>query len=98
MNHAEADALGGVDDDRVRVVSRRGTVVAPAKVGTVVPPGVVFVPFHYGDLGEDHAANNLTPSVWDPVSQQPVQKIAAVRVEPVEGATTSAWSHLEPSR
>ena len=47
---ADANRLGVLDGDRVRIVSRRGSVVAPAKVGDVVPPGVVFVPFHYGDL------------------------------------------------
>ena len=72
--------------DTVRVVSRRGTVVAPAKVGTVVSAGVVFIPFHYGELGEEHAANNLMAKAWDPVSKQPIQKIAAVRLERV--ATT----------
>ena len=98
LNQADADSLGVVDGDRVRIVSRRGSVVAPAKVGDIVPAGVVFVPFHYGDLGEEHAANNLTPSLWDPVSQQPVQKIAAVRLEPVADATTRAWWQVEASR
>jgi predicted molibdopterin-dependent oxidoreductase YjgC len=98
LNRADADSLGVVDGDRVRIVSRRGSVVAPAKVGDSVPAGVVFVPFHYGDLGEEHAANNLTPSLWDPVSQQPVQKIAAVRLEPVADATTRAWWQVEASR
>jgi ferredoxin-nitrate reductase len=63
-----------LDGDHVRIVSRRGSVVAPAKVGDVVPPGVVFVPFHYGDLGEEHAANSLTPDVSDPVSKQQFRK------------------------
>ena len=63
-----------------------------------LPAGVVFVPFHYGDLGEEHAANNLTPSVWDPVSQQPVQKAAAVRLEAVAAAATRVWWHVEASR
>jgi len=58
----------------------------------------VFVPFHYGDLGEEHAANNLTPKTWDPVSQQPVQKIAAVRIEPIETTVARAWWQLEQKR
>jgi anaerobic selenocysteine-containing dehydrogenase len=82
----------------VRIVSRRGSVTAPAKVGDVVPPGVVFVPFHYGDLGEEHAANSLMPQTWDPVSKQPVQKIAAVRIEPFETTVTRAWWQLEETR
>jgi anaerobic selenocysteine-containing dehydrogenase len=98
VNAADADRLGVLDGDRVRLVSRRGSVIAPAKVGDVVPPGVVFVPFHYGDLGEEHAANSLTPATWDPVSQQPVQKIAAVRIEPLQTPATRAWWQLEETR
>jgi len=98
MNAADAARAGVVDGDRVRIVSRRGAVVAPAKVGDVVPPGVVFVPFHYGDLGEAHAANNLTPQTWDPVSKQPVQKIAAVQVERIETSASGAWWQLEETR
>jgi anaerobic selenocysteine-containing dehydrogenase len=90
VNEADANRFGVLDGDRVRIVSRRGTVIAPAKVGDIVPPGVVFVPFHYGDLGEEHAANNLMPQTWDPVSKQPVQKIAAVRIEPFETTVTPA--------
>ena len=98
VNETDAGRAGILDGDRVRIVSRRGSVVAPAKVGDRVPPGVVFVPFHYGDLGEEQAANALTPSLWDPVSKQPVQKVAAVRLEPIETTTTRAWWQLEEAR
>ena len=51
-------------------------------------PGAVFAPFHYGtwDLDEvvpdEHhrQANELTMTVWDPVSKQPYFKTAACRV------------------
>jgi ferredoxin-nitrate reductase len=84
INRLDADRLRIADGQSVRVRSRRGAMVAPAKVGDVVPPGVVFIPFHYGGLGEDHAANNLMPKVSDPASKQPVQKFAAVSIEAVE--------------
>jgi hypothetical protein len=52
--------------------------------------GVLFVPFHYGswDIGGDdaaasRAANELTRTVWDPVSKQPLFKVSAVRVTKV---------------
>jgi predicted molibdopterin-dependent oxidoreductase YjgC len=83
VNADDAAALVVEDGDVVRVRSRRGAVTAPIKVGDVVPRGVVFVPFHFGDLGEDSAANNLTSTLEDPVSKQPTQKIAAVRIERV---------------
>jgi predicted molibdopterin-dependent oxidoreductase YjgC len=98
LNDADAKRLSVLDGDAVRIVSRRGSVVAPAKVGSVVPAGVVFVPFHYGDLGEEQAANNLMPQTWDPVSKQPVQKMAAVRLEPLETTATRRWWQLEETR
>ena len=91
INERDAAELGIADGDQVRIVSRRGFVVAPAKVGTVVAPGVVFIPFHYGELAANHAANNLMPKAWDPVSQQPIQKYAAVRIERVSGADEDVW-------
>jgi ferredoxin-nitrate reductase len=53
-----------------------------------VEPGVVFLPFHYGDDGSDDAptaANRLTLSGWDPVSKQPYFKYAAVAISRVGG-------------
>ena len=53
--------------------------------------GAVFAPFHYGpwdtaDLRPDRPgrqANELTMTVWDPVSKQPYFKTAACRVTKV---------------
>jgi ferredoxin-nitrate reductase len=90
VNTADAADLGIDDGDPVRVVSRRGTVTAPAKVGDVVARGVVFIPFHFGQIGAGTAANDLMPKTWDPVSAQPIQKFAAVRLERARG-TRDAW-------
>jgi anaerobic selenocysteine-containing dehydrogenase len=84
LNEADAQALGIADGDRVRVESPRGAMEAPARVGGI-RPGVVFAPFHYGywdvrDGGHLRAANELTVTAWDPVSKQPLFKVAAVRV------------------
>jgi len=84
----DAERLGLADGDRVRVESARGAVEGPARIGAG-RPGVVFIPFHYGywDAADGHepdgsptAANELTLSDWDPVSKQPLFKIAAVRI------------------
>jgi anaerobic selenocysteine-containing dehydrogenase len=91
---AEVDALrlGIEDGDEVEIRSRRGRVVVPARLGGV-EPGVVFVPFHYGDEGGEEpstAANRLTLTGWDPVSKQPHFKYAAVRLTRVAGPRSRA--------
>jgi anaerobic selenocysteine-containing dehydrogenase len=88
VSERDATRLGVSEGDLVRVESPRGRVEAPARV-TGIKEGVVFVPFHYGYWdregrnGHDRAANELTITLWDPVSKQPIFKTAAVRVEPV---------------
>jgi ferredoxin-nitrate reductase len=91
VSRQDATRLGIADGDSVRIVSRRGAIVAPAKVGDVVSAGVIFIPFHYGELGADHAANTLMPRVWDPASKQPVQKLAAVRLERLPITMEKRW-------
>ncbi|GIE92268.1 molybdopterin oxidoreductase family protein [Actinoplanes regularis] len=89
LNPADADRLGIADGDPVQVSSPRGTIRVPARVGGI-RPGVVFVPFHYGYFDIDpgkrtpRAANELTATAWDPVSKQPIFKVTAVRVAPLE--------------
>jgi anaerobic selenocysteine-containing dehydrogenase len=89
INPADARTYGIGEGDLVRVSSARGSVEVPARI-TDVRPGVVFIPFHYGyfDLPPDdrppRAANELTITAWDPVSKQPIYKVAAVSVARVE--------------
>jgi anaerobic selenocysteine-containing dehydrogenase len=89
VSAVDAEALGITDGECVRVASRRGAVEVAARV-TEGRPGAVFVPFHYGYWdeaegaepdGRPRAANELTITSWDPVSKQPLVKIAAVRIE-----------------
>ena len=72
-----------------RLESPRGTLEAPARL-TGIRPGTVFVPFHYGawrHAGKvPRAANELTITAWDPVSKQPIFKVAAVRLAKVRGS------------
>jgi ferredoxin-nitrate reductase len=83
----DAERLAIAEGDLVRVEAARGRVEGRARVSGI-RDGVVFVPFHYGyfDAGDDsgrrpRAANELTITEWDPVSKQPLFKVAAVRVE-----------------
>jgi anaerobic selenocysteine-containing dehydrogenase len=104
----DAAELGITEGDVVRVTSPRGTVEAPARIGHG-RDGVVFLPFHFGywDTESDEhtrAANELTITEWDPVSKQPLFKLAAVRVEKIahgQGAapapTTTASAPVDGS-
>jgi anaerobic selenocysteine-containing dehydrogenase len=83
----DAERLGIAEGDVVRVESPRGAIEVRARIGQVMP-GAVFAPFHYGswdpagaDPGDQpRQANELTMTVWDPVSKQPYFKTAACRV------------------
>ncbi len=75
----DADRLGLSKSERVRVVSRRGEIETKAWITRRVPPGVVFIPFHFAEA----AANVLTNPALDPVAKIPEYKVAAVRVEKV---------------
>jgi ferredoxin-nitrate reductase len=79
---SDAADLGVKDGDLVHVESRRGSVDATVRC-TGNRPGTLFIPFHYGDPGA--AANELTPTRWDPVSKQPHFKSGVARAVPVEG-------------
>ncbi|MET8359502.1 nitrate reductase [Micromonospora sp. NPDC005171] len=85
LNPADAARLGIVEGDLVGVSSARGTIQAHARL-CGIRPGVVFLPFHYGYFDQDpagrtpRAANELTITAWDPVSKQPLFKVAAVAV------------------
>jgi ferredoxin-nitrate reductase len=95
INPADADQLGVAEADPIRVSSRRGTVQLPARIRDSVPPGMVFIPFHWGDLfSEGNSANYLTISAIGRVAKQPELKFCAVSVE--RAAATSPVPSLAP--
>jgi anaerobic selenocysteine-containing dehydrogenase len=90
LSAADAGRLCITDGDLVRVESPRGHIEVPARIGPI-RDGCVFAPFHYGYWDRDAAgpddaavprtaANELTMTIWDPVSKQPLFKTAACRV------------------
>lgn len=101
LHPADAARHGIEEGDVVAITSPRGRIEAPARL-TRVREGVVFVPFHYGSglsgldvpgiedddggTGGRTAANELTITAWDPVSKQPLFKVAAVALEQVKHA------------
>jgi formate dehydrogenase major subunit len=70
-------ALGATIGDELRIASRRGTIVARARLDDSLPEKTVFMPFCYAEA----AANLLTNPVLDPESKIPEYKYAAVQVE-----------------
>ena len=80
VNPHDAETLGICENDLVRATSRRGSVEGQAKITDRVPPGMIFLPFHFAEAG----ANNLTAAVWDETSETPPFKVNAVRVERVK--------------
>ncbi len=78
LNPEDANRLGVHQGERVKLVSRRGSVPGiPVRVTGVVRPGEVFMPFHYDEL----CVNRLTVDEFDPISREPNYKQAAVRLE-----------------
>ena len=76
MNQEDAQSLGVENGERVTVRSARGSIDVPARVGTDVPPGLVFVPFHFART----QANVLTNPAYDPACKMPEFKVCAVDI------------------
>jgi formate dehydrogenase major subunit len=76
----DAQRLGLADGDPVRVTSRRGSVVAPARVDRSLRAGLVFMTFHFQD---DVKVNLLTIDATDPKSGTAEFKACAVRLDAV---------------
>jgi formate dehydrogenase alpha subunit len=78
MNPADAARLGVQEGDGlVEVSSRRGKVTVKAKPTDHLPPGIVFMTFHF----KEAAANLLTIDALDPVAKIPGYKVCAVKIE-----------------
>jgi predicted molibdopterin-dependent oxidoreductase YjgC len=83
----DAERLGVCEGDPLEIESRRGAVVAPARITPGAKPGVLFMPFHFADA----PANALTSSKnLDPQAKIPGLKSSAVSVRPVGGGADSA--------
>ncbi|MDP2731379.1 MAG: formate dehydrogenase subunit alpha [Dehalococcoidales bacterium] len=77
INPADASSLGITDGEMVKVTSRRGEVVARARLTGASPVGVVSMDFHFAES----PTNVLTSPALDPASKIPEFKVCAVRIE-----------------
>ncbi|MBA7610981.1 Formate dehydrogenase H [subsurface metagenome] len=77
VNPEDATKVGVKNKDVVTLKTRRGSIEAEAKVTDEVPPGLLFVPFHF----PDSCANVLTISALDPSAKCAETKVCAVKME-----------------
>jgi nitrate reductase NapA len=79
LNPEDAAELGVVNGEKVKISSRRGSIVMPASIRErgMPPRGQVFVPF----FDEKYLINEVTLDAFCPISKQPDYKKCAVKVE-----------------
>jgi len=78
LNPQTAETFGIRDQAPALVRTRRGEAKARARVTRRIPPGVLFMPFHFPET------NLLTIDALDPIAKIPEYKVAACRIEPVK--------------
>ncbi len=95
VNPVDAERLGIVDGERVRVCSPRGSVETRVRIQPDIPVGLTFTTFHFPELVD---INQLTNPEWDPRSGTAEFKAAAVRIEPIEpNLSNNPTPTLEPA-
>jgi nitrate reductase NapA len=79
INRADAIELGVNEGQRIRLVTRRGELLLPARIDGrgQTPRGTIFVPF----FDEARLVNRLTLDAMDNISYEPDYKKCAVRIE-----------------
>ncbi len=77
----DAESLDLIDGQTVRVTSRYGEAVMPARISTAMLPGEVFATFHTPSI----LLNHVTSPHRDRYVHAPEYKVTAVRVEKVVG-------------
>lgn len=78
LSPEDAARLGVVDDETVRVSSRRGAVDAPVRIDAGLRPGLAFMTMHFPDEVDTNA---LTIEATDPRSGTAEFKATAIRVD-----------------
>ncbi|MDP2088160.1 MAG: molybdopterin-dependent oxidoreductase [Flavobacteriaceae bacterium] len=81
MNPEDAEKMGIKNKNKVKLTSRRGSIVMTASINErgIPPKGQVFVPF----FDEHFLINELTLDSYCPISNEPDYKKCAVKVEKV---------------
>ena len=81
LSPEDGGRYGVADGERVRVTSRRGSVVAPVRYDSSLRPGLAFMTLHFPDEVE---TNRLTIDAVDPKSGTAEFKATAIRIDKLE--------------
>ncbi len=81
LNGADAERIGAFEGEVLRFTSRRGSVTSGVTITDRVPPGMVFMSFHFWES----PVNELTNSAYDPVAKTAEFKVCAVKIEKYNG-------------
>ena len=79
INPIDAKRMGIVEEEIVRVSSRRGSILTRVTITDKVKPGMMFMTFHY----KESPVNELTNAAFDPITKTAEYKVSAVKVEKV---------------
>ena len=78
INPDDAMKLGVNQGELVTISSRRGQITTKVFITEIIPPGTVFIPFHFAES----AANTLTNGrALDPIAKIPELKVSAVQIK-----------------
>jgi formate dehydrogenase major subunit len=77
ISPADASRLGIANNEYIIVSSRRGSVRVKTRVTEQIPPGLVWMAFHF----REGNANWLTNNVFDPETKTAEYKACAVKIE-----------------
>jgi len=75
VNPADAKKLGISVDEKVKISTKRGETTAKTTITNSIPPGVVFMPFHFS------GTNALVVDALDEKAKIPEFKVAACRID-----------------
>jgi predicted molibdopterin-dependent oxidoreductase YjgC len=89
LSPEDADRYGLDEGERVRVTSRRGSIVAPIRTDETLRPGLAFMTLHFPD---DVATNLLTIDATDPKSGTAEFKATAIRIDRVDAPDAALHS------
>ena len=93
LSPEDAEQLGLLEGDPVRITSRRGSVVAPAHIDRSLRAGLVFMTLHFQD---EVKTNVLTLDETDPRSGTAEFKACAVRVDPIRAGAERVTAPRSP--